>query len=285
MNFTGKTRLYGVIGDPIEHSLSPALQNAAFHALQLDSVFLAFKVAPNQVSEALNGMRALNLGGLNVTMPHKNAVIPCLDEVDATAEFLGSVNTIRNEAGRLKGFSTDGEGAKRALLENGVELDGKKVVLLGGGGATKAIAYELAKVVDQLVVLNRTAQKAQAIAQNITNASGKQITANSLTNSSIKTALQDAHILINATSIGMHPNPNQTPVPPEILRSDLAVMDIVYNPVETQLAKAAKAAGAKVVSGVEMLLYQGAAAFEIWTGKTAPVEVMRQAAYLQLNSR
>ena len=138
---SGKTQLYGVIGDPIEHTLSPTMQNAAFEALKLDAVFLAFKVKQAEVENALHGMRGLGILGFNVTMPHKNAVISYIDEVDETARFLGSVNTFFNDNGKLRGFSTDGIGAHHALEENGVTLKGKKLVLIGGGGAAKAIAY------------------------------------------------------------------------------------------------------------------------------------------------
>jgi shikimate dehydrogenase len=282
MNPSGKTAVYAVIGDPIAHSLSPAMQNAAFEALKLDCVFLAFKVASAEVENALHGVRGLGIRGLNVTMPDKNAVIAHLDEVDETAKFLGSVNTILNEDGKLRGFSTDGAGAHRALEENGASLAGKKLVLLGGGGAARAIAFALAKEVGALVLLNRTPEKTAGLAEALNQKFRKKVTAGSLSPSAIQENLRDADVLINATSVGMHPNASQSLVKPEWLKPSLTVMDIVYNPLETKLAKDAKAAGAKVVSGLEMLIYQGAASFEIWTGKPAPVEVMRKAALISL---
>jgi shikimate dehydrogenase len=283
MNISGKTALYGVIGDPIEHTLSPALQNAAFQTLNLNCVFLAFPVAPSQVEAAMHGVRSLGIRGLNVTMPHKKAVIPFLDEVDETAQFLESVNTIFNDNGKLRGFSTDGTGAHRALEENGAELAGKKLVLLGAGGAAKAIAYALAREVDELVLLNRTPQKLAGLAETLNQKFRKKVAVASTAPDDIRQNLQDADILINATNVGMQPQPRLSLVKPEWLTSRLTVMDIVYNPLETQLAKDAKTAGARVVSGVEMLLYQGAASFELWTGKAAPVEVMRKAALSQLH--
>ena len=282
MNPSGKTAVYAVIGDPIAHSMSPVMQNAAFEAMTLDCVFLAFKVAPAEVENALRGVRGLGIRGLNVTMPHKNAVIAHLDEVDETAKFLGSVNTILNEGGRLRGFSTDGAGAHRALEENGASLAGKKLVLLGGGGAARTIAFALAKEVGALVLLNRTPEKTATLAEALNQKFRKKVTAGSLSPSAIQENLRDADVLINATSVGMHPNASQSLVKPEWLKPSLTVMDIVYNPLETKLAKDAKAAGAKVVSGLEMLIYQGAASFEIWTGKPAPVEVMRKAALISL---
>jgi len=282
MNVSGKTAVYGVIGDPIAHSLSPAMQNAAFGELKLDCVFVAFKVPAADVENSLRGMLGLYIRGLNVTMPDKAAVIPFIDEVDETAQFLGSVNTILNEKGKLRGFSTDGAGAHHALEENGVDLKGKKLVLLGAGGAAKAIAFTFAKEVNELVLLNRTAGKIDDLAQVINKKFHKKVAVETLTPATIQKSLQDADILINATSVGMNPHPNETLVKPTWIKPNIAVLDIVYNPLETKLAKDAKTAGAKVISGLEMLIYQGAASFEIWTGKAAPIEVMRQAALKQL---
>jgi len=278
MAISGKTHVCGVIGDPIEHTLSPVMHNAAFEALKLDYVFLAFKVKPAEVGNAISGMRALTIHGLNVTMPHKNAVIKYLDDVDPAAKTIASANTILNKDGRLLGFNTDGIGALNALEQNGVEPRGKKVLLLGAGGSAKAIAYTLSQEVDELVILNRTPKPAAELADLLKQKFKKKINAGELSPSIIKDNLADSDVLINATSVGMKPNANQTPVAPEWLKPDLAVMDIVYNPIETKLAKDAKAAGAKVVSGVEMLIYQGAVSFEIWTACKAPVEVMRKAA-------
>jgi shikimate dehydrogenase len=285
MTISGKTRVCGVIGDPIEHSLSPIIHNAAFQALDLDYVYLAFKVKPACVADAVNGIRALNIRGLNVTMPHKKSVMANLDRIDLSAQIIDSVNTILNKDNLLFGFNTDGAGAVRALKENGIALKGRKVVLLGAGGAARAIAYAVAKEADELAVLNRTVKDAQALARLVEKAANKRIVVASIEPEDIDANLQDSDILINATSVGMKPRVDETPVPIELLRSNLAVMDIVYNPLETKLAKDAKALGAKVVSGVEMLIYQGAASFEIWTGKSAPVEVMRKAALTHLEKK
>jgi shikimate dehydrogenase len=201
-----------------------------------------------------------------------------LDRIDLSAQIVNSVNTILNKESKLFGFNTDGVGALKALRENGVEPKGRKVLLLGAGGAARAIAYAMAKESDELAVLNRTVKPAQELVKLLEKTANKKIVAGALSPKEIQQNLQDSDILINATSIGMKPKADESLVSPKFLRPDLAVMDIVYNPIETKLAKDAKAAGAKVVSGVEMLIYQGAASFEIWTGKSAPVEVMRQAA-------
>jgi shikimate dehydrogenase len=278
MDISAKTKVCAVIGDPVEHSLSPIMHNAAFEALDLDYVYLAFQVKEEQVASALVGMWALGIHGLNVTMPHKNTVISQLDEVDRDAKLLCSVNTILNKNGKLWGFSTDGEGAVKALKANGVNLKDKRVLLLGAGGAARAIAYALAREAGELVILNRTEIQAESLACFLTRETNKKIVSGGLNSAAIEANMPKTDILINATSVGMNPHHTQSPVSPKLLRKDLVVMDIVYNPVETKLAKDAKAAGAKVVSGVEMLIYQGAASFEIFTDKSAPVEVMRKAA-------
>lgn len=285
MVISGETMVYGVIGDPIEHSLSPVIQNAAFVTSKLDSIFIAFKVRCGETGNALAGMRALGLAGLNVTMPHKNAVLSFLDEVDPTAKLLGAVNTIQNKSGKLVGFNTDAIGALNALRENGVDPKGKKVVLLGAGGAARAIAYALGKEAAELSILSRTIKPAAELADNLFRQFNSKVIVYQLSPLTVKANLVDADLLINATSVGMAPDSDETLVPTKLLKPNLAVMDIVYNPIETKLARDAKAAGANVVSGVEMLIYQGAASFEIWTGCQAPVEVMRKAALNHLGMR
>jgi len=271
-----------VIGDPIEHTLSPIMHNAAFEALKLDFTYVAFRVKRGDVENAIRGVRALGIHGLSVTMPHKIAVMKYLDRVDDFAHVIGSVNTVLNKDGQLFGYNTDGVGALNALRENEVEPKGKKVVLLGAGGAAKAVAYALAQVADELVILNRTAQSAVELANSLGKVLRKTVVSGELSSAALEAHLSDADVLVNATSVGMKPNIDQIPVPSSLLKSDLALLDIIYDPVETNLAKEAKCVGAKVVSGVEMLIYQGAASFEIWTGLKAPVEVMRKAALKEL---
>jgi shikimate dehydrogenase len=280
---SGKTKICAVIGDPIAHTLSPTIHNAAFKHLKLDFVYLAFRVKANDLENAMQGIRELGIHGLNITMPHKNTVVNYLDEMDPTVQFLGSANTILNREGKLSGFNTDGVGALQALRENGVDLAEKKVLLLGAGGAAKAIAFSLAPEVGELTVLNRATEKATKLAEALRQISDKTITGGSLSRDVISKNMADSDALINATSVGMRPAAGQSVVPPQSLRSDLTVMDIVYNPIETKLAKDAKAAGAKVINGVEMLIHQGAASFKIFTGKSAPIEVMRKAALNKLS--
>jgi len=276
MVVSGRTEVFAVIGDPIEHTLSPAMHNAAFEHLRLDYVFLAFRVTPDEIEKALQGVRALRIRGLNVTMPHKHAVTEFIDEADATVKFLRSANTILNQRGRLRGFNTDGVGAVKALKNSGLDLTGKKVLLLGAGGAAKAIAFNLTKEVEEICILNRDGMKARELA-NILEPFGKKVVGGELSPKGIRHELHGSDVLINATSVGMTPNAYESLVKPSWLRPGLYVMDVVYNPNETKLIQEAKAVGAKVITGIEMLLHQGAASFEIWTQCKAPIDVMRKA--------
>ena len=285
MVISGKTRVCAIIGDPVEHSLSPVMFNAAFKELGLNLVYVAFTVTAKELKTAISGAKSIGVKGLNVTMPHKNAVMNYLDEVDATAKNIGAVNTILSNNGRLIGYNTDGNGAMIALQENGVCPEEKKLVLLGAGGAAKAIAYQAAQDVKELVILNRTPDKAKKLAEMIPKSFGAKVKGDMLSLDVLKQELETVDILINSTSVGMHPNVDSSSVPADFLRSDLCVMDIIYNPLETKLLKDAKSVGAKVVSGLEMLIYQGAVAFEIWTNCPAPVEVMRKAALNQLQKQ
>jgi shikimate dehydrogenase len=217
-------------------------------------------------------------------MPHKNSITEFLDEADPAVKFLRAANTLLNQSGRLRGFNTDGVGALKALKQNGVNLAGKKVLLLGAGGAAKAIAFSLAKEVDELCILNRDAAKARELAIAL-EPFGKKIDGNELSPKQVQLELEDSDVFINATSVGMTPYASESLVEPDWLKPELTVMDIVYNPLETRLIRIARGAGAKVINGVEMLLYQGAASFEIWTGCKAPIDVMREAALKQFSMR
>ncbi|MHC3129171.1 MAG: shikimate dehydrogenase [Candidatus Bathyarchaeota archaeon] len=285
MKISGKTRVCAIIGDPVEHSLSPVMHNAAFKKLGLDLVYVAFTVTRNELKDAISGARSLGLRGLNVTMPHKNAVMSYLDETDSTAKAIGAVNTILNEQGKLIGYNTDGNGAMRALKENGISTDGKKILILGAGGAAKAIAYQAAQEVEELVILNRTSEKAEKLAELLRKKFGNKVKGGTLSADVLNKEIKTTDILVNATSVGMHPDVNRSPVPSDLLRSGLCVMDIIYNPLETKLVTDSKMVGAKVVLGLEMLLYQGAVAFEIWTNCPAPVEVMKEAALNELEKQ
>jgi shikimate dehydrogenase len=262
------------------------MHNAAFKKLGLDYLYLAFRVKPEQLPQAVAGLRAFNIRGFNVTIPHKVSIIPWLDSLDALADKIGAVNTVVNDDGTLKGYNTDAEGFLRALLDKGIKPSGKNIAILGAGGASRAISYVLAKEGAELTVLNRKLELdwAKEIARLIRKKLGREVKAGELNSNTLSPALAQADVLVNATSVGMSPASHVSPVPARFLKRHLVVFDIVYNPIETRLIKEAKAAGAKVISGVDMLAWQGALAFEKWTGHPAPVELMRQEAVKMLGS-
>jgi shikimate dehydrogenase len=237
-------------------------------------------VKAEELGKAIEGMRALNLRGLNVTIPHKVDVIQFLDKLDPLAEKIGAVNTIVNDDGVLTGYNTDASGFLQALLERGIEPEGKKVVVLGAGGASRAISFILADRGAHLVILSRLLELdwAEALAKRISQVFSQQVEALELNRENLAGALDKADILVNATSVGMSPNIDQTPFDSNLLRPGLVVFDIVYNPIKTRLLKEAEAVGAKTIGGLDMLIWQGALAFEKWTGQPAPVELMRQEA-------
>ena len=275
---SGKTKLCGLMGDPVGHSISPAMHNAAFRALGLDYAYLPFHVRSGDLPAALQGMRALNIRGLNVTIPHKVAVIGLLDGLDPLAEQIGAVNVVLNSSGRLMGYNTDAQGFLRMLAGQGIGPRGKDIVVLGAGGAARAICFALASQGASLTIVNRTAARAQACAGDISKAFGAPVKALGPDPERLADALADAGLLVNATSVGMLPDCGATPVGRDLLGPHLTVVDIVYNPYQSRLLKEAAEAGAGTVSGLEMLIWQGALAFEIWTGRQAPLDVMRKAA-------
>ena len=274
---SGKTKLCGIIGDPVEHTLSPAMHNAAFEKMGLNYFYVPFRVKKEDLGKAIEGMKALNIRGLNVTIPHKVAVIPFLDKLDPLAEKIGAVNTIVNDDGILTGYNTDATGFLQALLESGIEPKDKNVVILGAGGASRAISFILAERGAYLVILNRLLELdwAEELAGRLSNIFGEEVKALVLVKENLVGSLEKADILINATSVGMSPNIDESPVPSTLLKPALVIFDIVYNPIKTRLLREAGEAGAKTISGIDMLVWQGALAFEKWTGLKAPVKLMK----------
>jgi shikimate dehydrogenase len=275
-DINASTQFCGVIGNPVEHSLSPAIHNAAFQQLGLNFVYLAWKV--EAIGDAIKGLRALgNFRGASVTIPHKVAVLPLLDEVDATARHIGAINTIVWENGKLLGTNTDAIGALRALKEGQAPLGGEPVILLGSGGAARAIAFALAieAGIRRLHVLGIDNHERRTLASDLAQRTAVQVSEAFLDEQSLRTALAQGTVLIHCTPIGMAPKSGISCVPSHLLHPALTVMDIVYNPRETKLLADAKAAGCRTISGLEMFLYQAAAQFEVWTGQSAPAQVMR----------
>lgn len=261
------TSICGIIGDPVEHSLSPTMHNAGYKNLGLDFEYKKFHVVADNLPSFIERIKNEHLRGISVTIPHKENVIAHLDEIDEVAKKIGAVNTIVNTDGVLKGYNTDWIGCMQALEEK-TEIVGKKVALLGAGGSARAIAYGIHERKGELTIFNRTLEKAQSLAEEI-NASY-----DILENFS---AHNHFDIIINSTSVGMGNMKDQSPIVKESIPSNCVVQDIVYSPLETQLLKDASSRGAQVVYGYKMLLYQGIAQFELFTHKKAPIEVMEQA--------
>lgn len=272
---TGSTNIVALIGHPVEHSFSPPMHNAAFQKLDMDWAYVAFDVNPNNLKSAVEGAKALNIKGFNVTIPHKIDVMEFLDEIDEVADLIGAVNTIDFKS--MKGYNTDGIGAVKAI-EEVTPIKNRNVVVAGAGGASRAISFYIAKYgAESLTILNRNVEKAQNLAGDVMD-SGLIGEVKSDSISKIGDYVDEADILVDTTPIGMHPHVNDAAiVEAGQMHEDLVVFDAVYNPNETVLIKEALKAGAKPVYGIKMLIYQGAESFEIWTGKKAPVDEMERA--------
>ena len=276
MEINAHTQLCCVIGNPVEHSLSPAIHNAAFQKLGLNFVYLAFQV--EAIGDAVKGLRALgNFRGASVTIPHKVAAVPFLDMVEPTARHIGAINTIVATDGTLTGYNTDATGALRALREGAVALKGRHVIMLGSGGAARAIAFALGAEagIDRLTILGIDLRERIALARDLQSNTEMTVQELPLDEGVLRKVLPDTHVLIHCTPMGMWPNVHETSVPATLLHPGLTVMDIVYNPRDTKLLKDAEAAGCRTIPGLEMFVHQAAAQFELWTNQAAPADVMR----------
>lgn len=296
---SGGSRVFGIIGWPVAHSLSPAMHNRAFQVTGYPGVYVPFPVEPEKVAEAVAGIRALGLGGVNVTVPHKRSVMPCLDEISADAQRIGAVNTIVNRDGRLVGHNTDGAGFLRSLTEElGVHPRGASVVMLGAGGGARAIAVALLGAgAGSLTIANRTLATAEALAADLSRwygagdgdgagSSGRVREPLALDDMRLEEAVRQADLLIHTTVWGMAPHDDVPPlISPSWLNPGTVVCDIVYAPAETSLLRAARERGCRVLPGLGMLLFQGAIAFEMWTGQPAPVAAMRHVLEQHVSSR
>ncbi len=287
MDISATTRILGVIGHPVAHSYSPAMHNAAIADLGIDYGYVAFSVKPEEVEGAVRGIKALNIRGLNVTVPHKLAVIDYLDEISEEASVVGAVNTISFESdGRLIGYNTDVYGALTALsLSGGLDPLPPEVVVLGAGGAARAVVYGLGKSpdVERITILNRTVDRAENLADDIRKVTGKRMEGGPL--SKQRNAFQNAGLVVNVTSLGMHPNIDSSPVDDvSVLHPGLTVFDTVFNPLETLLMRQAKSSGARALGGLDMLVFQGARSLEIWTGLKPSIEVMKSSVLKRFRS-
>ena len=278
--------IFAVFGDPVEHSLSPVMHNAAYKARGMDCEYHKFRVTLDDLEGAIKGARAMGFGGLNLTIPLKEKALGIV-EPDTMARAIGAVNTIEFSGDDIAGITgivghnTDGIGAVKALAASGVDIPGSRVLILGAGGAARAVAYQLAKDGARVIIANRTLGKAQELAENVRSvgdASGTGL-------EELPKLTADADIIINTTSVGMHPDTDRTLVTADMMHTGQVIFDIVYSPLETRLLREAKKAGAITIDGIRMLVLQGAESFRIWTGIEPPVGVMEQAVRDVLGSK
>jgi shikimate dehydrogenase len=268
-----QTVMYGVFGSPIKHSKSPIMLNRAFQEVGVNAAYAAFHVPPGELESAMNGIKALQFGGLNVTIPHKVEVMNYLDELDEGARIIGAVNTVVNNGGKWIGYNTDGIGYVRSLKEEtGLSLEGKHILVIGAGGAARGVIYALAQEKPAVIwVANRTAEKAAALAENLqafADVAGIGL-------DQVVDIKDKVDLIINTTSVGMHPHVDELPIDPSWFHENLTVSDLIYNPRITKLLTEAKNRGCRIHGGLGMFIYQGAYAFEYWTGLPAPVSAMK----------
>jgi len=266
MDVSGKTKIAGIFGCPIEHTLSPLMHNAAFKALGLDICYVAFKVLPEALPESVQAIRSLNMLGVNITVPHKEKVIPLLDKVHEEAAFIGAVNTVTNAEGILTGYNTDGRGFMSSLTEEGISTEGKNILIIGAGGASRAVSYYLSEKASTLSLLDTDIPKARKLVDDL-----GLIRSNVRLIKDMDNTLRP-DIVINATPLGLKPD-DPLPFSPELITSGMVICDLVYK--KTGLLKEAERRGAKIIDGSGMLLWQGVLAFELWTGVKPPVDIMR----------
>jgi shikimate dehydrogenase len=268
MNITGKTKITGLFGYPVEHTLSPAMHNAAFEQLELDYCYLPFLVHPDSLGKAVEAVKALTMAGVNVTVPHKEAVIPFLDEVNEEASFIGAVNTVVNLGGSLTGYNTDGRGFMRSLEENGIGIAGKNVLVVGAGGASRAIGYYLSEKAERLFIHDIDKKKLDKLASDLSQIRGNVSSLARIDN------LPRFDIIINATPLGLNKG-DPSPVDIGALLAAQTICDLIYK--KTSLLDQAAQKGCRTMDGLGMLLWQGVLAFELWTSVSPPVDVMKNA--------
>ena len=279
---TGHTGLTCLLGRPVSHSISPMMHNDSFLALGLDYRYLAFDVALEELETAVNGLKTMGVRGFNLTMPHKNLMCALCDELSPAAEIIGAVNTVVNENGKLIGHTTDGVGYMQALKEDHIDIIGKKITVLGAGGAASSIFVQAAlDGVKEISIFSRRGhffERAESIISVLKEKTNCCIHLYDFSNEDIlRKEISESVLLVNGTSVGMAPNEqNSIITDPSMFHKDLVVSDVIYNPRETALLKLAREAGCKTQNGLYMLLYQGAEAFRLWTGQTMPVELIKE---------
>jgi shikimate dehydrogenase len=278
MNETSGLKLYGIIGHPISQSLSPLMHNTAFEALGISASMNAFDIEPQSLQEALQGFATLDFGGLNVTIPHKEAIMPLLDEIAEEASIIGAVNTVKFEHGKSAGFNTDSFGFLQTLESIRSAVEGGKFVVLGAGGAARAVVYVLLKHfrTNQIVIASRSTTRTQDLIEHFKGSSQAKLSAFSPSDLQFSRIFETSDVIINATPAGMIPRVNDTPIPDPPFRAGHVVVDLIYRPLRTEFMRRASEVGAQTISGLEMFIHQGARAFDIWTGQAMDTKLVRE---------
>jgi len=272
----GFTRLCCLIGNPVEHSLSPVMHNAAFEELGLNYAYLAFEVEKSSLGEAVRGLRSLGVCGFNVTIPYKVDIVEYLDELDRSAADAGAVNAVVNKDGWLTGYNTDVQGVIYALKRASFTFHEGLTVIVGAGGAARAVVAALATMrCERILLLNRTEEKVTTVAHEAEERFGICCSGLKLTQRNLGKVVE-AILLVNATSLGMRPKVEESPIPKELILEGVTAFDVVYNPLKTRFLREAEERGARTISGIDMLIGQGIASFKLWTGRDAPEELMRR---------
>jgi shikimate dehydrogenase len=268
MNEPTSLKLYGIIGHPISQSLSPLLHNTAFEALGLNASMSAFDIEPQSLNEALQGFTTMEFGGINVTIPHKESIIPLLDEIDEEASIIGAVNTVKFQDGKTIGYNTDAFGFLQTLEPIRSSIEGGEFVVLGSGGAARAVVYVLLKHfrTKQIVIASRSISRVNDLIEHFKGSNQTKLSPFGLSNPQIARIIESSDVVINATPAGMFPRTNELPIPNPQFRAGQTAIDLIYRPEKTQFLRRASHEGARIVSGLEMFIHQGARAFEIWTG-------------------
>ncbi len=265
----GKTAITGLFGNPVSHTLSPLMQNAAFLDCKINAVYLPLNVSPDDLKNAVEGIRSMGFLGVNVTLPHKSAIIPYLDEISEESKAMNSVNTVINKNGKLFGTTTDTWGIEKALQQAEINTFNKNIIILGNGGSAKAAIYAMlhsSNSASKVYIAGRSEKKLLSLKEEVAEKQGKEVHPLLLGSVELELAASESSLVINCTTVGMAPNTNETPFAKNLFHKDLAVFDIVYSPRETKLVKEAKLEGLTCAKGIDMLIYQGMRSFELWTG-------------------
>ncbi|MFA9422180.1 MAG: shikimate dehydrogenase [Sedimentibacter sp.] len=276
MNINTDTKIIGLLGYPLGHSLSSAMQNKAFEKDSLNKIYIPIEVLPQNLEVVVRGISKMNFDGFNITKPYKIEIMKYLDDIDEYASLIGAVNTVSIKNGILKGYNTDGTGFLKSYEEyTSTKIEGKNVFILGSGGAARSISMTLAlNEANKIYIFNRTHEKATALSNDINNKVGKCSEVIPFIYGEMKKAIDDSDVLINTTSVGMFPDIECSPIDKNLLNGNLTVCDVIYNPIKTKMLCDAEKIGCKIVNGLSMLLYQGTGAYKIWTGKEAPADLM-----------